>query len=77
MALVIGQALQGAGNTRYVMLVELGVCSLLYLPLAYLFGLRLGLGIVGAWSGEFAYWLTLSFLLGWKFKRGTWKKIRV
>jgi len=76
-ALVLGQALQGAGNTRYVMLVELGVCSLLYLPLAYLFGLRLGLGIVGAWSGEFAYWLTLAFLLGWKFKRGTWKKIRV
>jgi putative MATE family efflux protein len=76
-ALVIGQALQGAGNTRYVMLVELGVCSLLYLPLAYLLGLHLGLGIVGAWSGEFAYWLTLAFLLGWKFKRGTWKKIRV
>jgi len=76
-ALVIGQALQGAGNTRYVMLVELGVCSLLYLPLAYLFGLHLGFGIVGAWSGEFAYWLTLAFLLGWKFKRGTWKKIRV
>jgi Na+-driven multidrug efflux pump len=76
-ALVLGQALQGAGNTRYVMLVELGVCSLLYLPLAYLFGLHLGLGIVGAWSGEFAYWLTLASLLGWKFNSGTWKKIRV
>ncbi|MCD5416706.1 MATE family efflux transporter [Candidatus Bipolaricaulota bacterium] len=76
-ALVIGQALQGAGNTRYVMLVELFVCSLLYLPLAYLLGLHLQLGIIGAWTGEFVYWLAIALLVGWKFKRGTWKKIRV
>lgn len=76
-ALVIGRALQGAGNTRYVMLAELFVCSLLYLPFAYLLGLRLRLGIVGAWSGEFIYWLTLALLMSWKFHQGTWKKIRV
>lgn len=76
-ALVIESALQGAGNTRFVMLGELGVCALLYLPTAYLLGLHLKLGIVGAWSGEIVYWSALALLMSWKFRQGTWKKIRV
>jgi len=76
-AIVLSQGLQGAGNTRYVMVIELLVCGLIYLPVAYLFGLRFHGGIVGAWSGEFVYWFAFALLMAWKFKEGGWKRIRV
>ncbi len=76
-SLVLEQSLQGAGNTRYVMLAEVLVCSLFYLPVAYLLGIRAHLGITGAWLGELAYWITMSSLMAVKFRTGTWKSIRV
>ncbi len=77
MGIVLSQGLQGAGNTRYVMGVELFVCLGIYLPAAYLFGIRLGGGIIGAWAGEFLYWGIYSLLMFHKFREGSWKKIRI
>lgn len=77
MGIVLSQGLQGAGNTRYVMGVELIACLVIYLPAAYFFGIRLHGGIVGAWSGEFLYWGIYSFLMLHKFREGSWKEIRV
>ena len=76
-SLVLEQSLQGAGNTRYVMLAEVIACVLFYLPVAYLLGIRAHLGITGAWLGELVYWITLSSLMAAKFRTGTWKTIRV
>jgi len=76
-ALVLSQSLQGAGNTRFVMLAELGICGSLYLPVVYALGLRTRLGLVGAWTGEFLYWTALAAIMGWKFARGDWKRIVV
>ena len=72
-ALVLTQALQGAGNTRYVMFVEIA-CVAFYLPTVYILGLRTPLRIVGAWTGEYAYWLLLAAAAAWKFRSGSWKK---
>jgi len=76
-AIVLSNVLQGAGNTRFVMLAELLICGGIYLPAAYLIGLRFGGGIVGAWTGEYVYWIFLALLVTWKFRKGTWKKIRI
>ena len=76
-ALVLSQALQGAGNTRFVMAAELVICSTLYLPVVYVLGLRTRLGLIGAWAGEFIYWMALAAIMGWKFARGGWKRIIV
>jgi len=76
-SLVIEQSLQGAGNTRYVMIAEILVCLLFYLPIAYLLGIHLHLGITGAWLGELAYWIVMSSLMAAKFRTGTWKRIRM
>ncbi len=76
-ALVLSQALQGAGNTRFVMAVEFIVCLGLYLPIVYLLGLRTPLGLVGAWTGEYTYWVALAAIMVTKFRRGTWKAIVV
>jgi len=76
-ALVLSQALQGAGNTRFVMFAELGICGSLYLPVVYVLGLRTKLGLIGAWGGEFIYWMALAAIMSWKFARGGWKRIIV
>jgi len=74
-ALVFTHSLQGAGNTRFVMLAELAICGSLYLPVVYLLGLRTPLGLVGAWTGEILYWTGLAAVMTWKFVRGDWKRI--
>ena len=77
MALVLSQALQGAGNTRFVLGVELAVCGLIYLPIVFVLGLRTPLGLAGAWTGEYVYWIVLTTVMALKFRAGTWKTIRV
>ena len=76
-ALVLSQALQGAGNTRFVMIAEMIVCLGLYIPIVYFLGLKTRLGLVGAWTAEYAYWGALAGLMTWKFRQGRWKEIVV
>lgn len=75
--LVLSSSLQGSGNTRFVLVAELAVCSTLYLPVVYFFGLRTPLGLVGAWMGEYFYWIALAVIMSVKFAQGTWKKTQV
>ena len=74
-ALVLSQSLQGAGNTRFVMGAEIAVCIGLYLPVVYVLGLRTPLGLNGAWTGEYVYWIALTAIMIWKFRQGDWKSI--
>ncbi len=76
-ALVLSQSLQGAGNTRFVLVSEILVCGLVYLPLVFLLGLRSPLGLSGAWTGEYVYWVVVTAIMAWKFRAGGWKQIRV
>ncbi|MEN6369061.1 MAG: MATE family efflux transporter [Thermotogota bacterium] len=76
-ALVLSQTLQSAGNTRFVLAVELIICLGIYLPVAFFLGLRSKLGLVGAWTAEYVYWLSLAVVMVAKFRRGTWKTIRI
>lgn len=76
-ALVLTQALFGAGNTKFVMFVEFGLHFFCLVPLAYLFGIIVGWGVLGVWMGAFAYILALCSIMGWKFAEGAWKEIRI
>ncbi len=76
-ALVLTQALFGAGNTKFVMFVEFGLHFFCLVPLAYLCGVYLGWGVIGVWCGAFAYIVLLALIMGWKFYEGAWKEIRI
>ncbi|MCK6550704.1 MATE family efflux transporter [Myxococcota bacterium] len=69
------QSLYGAGNTRFVMLVELGLHFGCLVPLAWVFGVVLGWGLVGIWSAGALYIVLLALIMGWKFAEGSWKRI--
>jgi MATE family multidrug resistance protein len=75
--MILTQALFGAGNSRFVMLVELILHFLCLVPLAWLLGVVGHFGLVGVWSAGATYILLLAGVMTWKFARGDWKTIRV
>jgi MATE family, multidrug efflux pump len=75
--MILTQALFGAGNSRYVMVVELILHFTCLVPLAWLLGITLGFGLVGIWSAAVVYVFGLSGAMIYKFWRGDWKHIRL
>ena len=73
--MILTQALFGAGNPRFVMLVELTLHFLVLLPLAYLFGVVLDWSLMGVWLSAAVYVLLLTSIMAWKFRSNTWKSI--
>ncbi len=76
-AMILTQALFGAGNTRFVMIVELILHFTCLVPLAWLFGITLGFGLMGVWSAGVCYILFLAAIMSFKFKSGDWKGIAI
>jgi MATE family multidrug resistance protein len=76
-ALVLTQALFGAGNTRFVMFVEFGLHFFCLVPLAYIGGVMLHGGALGVWSGAYVYIVLLCGIMAWKFAEGSWREIRI
>lgn len=75
--LILAQALFGAGNTKYVMWVELILHFTCLVPLAWLFGVVLEGGLFGVWSAAATYILLMATLMAWKFREGKWKLIKL
>ncbi len=75
--MILTQALFGAGNTRFVMLVELCLHFCCLVPLAWLLGVHLHFGLVGIWSAALAYVVLLTTAMVLKFRSGDWKSIKV
>lgn len=76
-ALVFTQALYGAGNTVFVMVVE-GILHIICLvPLSYLAGITFGLGLLGVWSAMIFYIAALALIMFLKFRTGSWKTIHI
>ncbi|HEY6079910.1 MAG TPA: MATE family efflux transporter [Polyangiaceae bacterium] len=75
--MILTQALFGAGNTRFVMIVELLLHFLCLVPLAWLLGITLEFGLVGIWSAALVYVVLLTGVMVWKFRSGDWKTIQL
>ncbi len=75
--MILTQALFGAGNTRFVMVVELILHFVCLVPLAWLLGITLDLGLVGIWSAAVTYIALLTTAMVYKFRSGDWKSIRI
>lgn len=76
-AMILTQALFGAGNTRFVMIIELILHFGCLVPLAWLVGVTLKGGLTGLWSAAIAYIVLLAIAMAVKFRGGGWKTIKL
>ncbi|OHC43320.1 MAG: MATE family efflux transporter, partial [Pseudomonadales bacterium RIFCSPLOWO2_02_FULL_63_210] len=76
-ALVLTQALLGAGASRTVMLVSLGNQWLFFLPLAYLLGPILGYGLLAIWSLQILQRGLASVIFAVMWQRRGWTQIQL
>ncbi len=75
--MILTQALFGAGNTRFVMFVELILHFCCLVPLAWLLGITMGFGLVGIWGAALTYVVLLTSVMVLKFRSGDWKTIKL
>jgi len=67
-------SLQGAGDTRWPLIINMIGLWGLRLPLVYLCAYRLGWGLTGSWVAMAADLYVRAALATWRFRLGTWTK---
>ena len=75
--IIFSKALQGAGRTTFVMLTEVFFAWVIFLPAAYIIGVKYRVGVWGAWGAEATYVCLWGLTLLLSFKRGKWKTVKV
>jgi MATE family multidrug resistance protein len=76
-ALIMSEALFGAGNPRFVALAQLALIFGCLLPLAYVLGIVMKVGLLGIWVAACIYGVLAAVTMSTKFKLGGWKAIRL
>lgn len=76
-ALVLGQALLGAGANRTVMTTTLTLQWLVFLPLAWWVGVVLEFGLLGIWWAQLGYRCLNSAWFVWIWQRRRWQSVRI
>ncbi len=74
---VLANGIRATGDVKYTMYV--GIISMLIFRLgtAYLFGVLLGLGVIGVWIAMGMDWTGRSLAFLYRFKSGKWKSYRI
>ena len=76
-AMILSEALFGAGNTKFVAAAQFCLVFFLLVPLAWTLGVALNLGLTGMWIGAVAYSIGAAVVMTLKFRGGTWKLIKL
>ena len=75
--LIFGEALRGAGDTRFYMFVMLGCAWGLLIPGTWVLVYKIHSDVFSVWSWlTFYAWLTAVWML-WRFLQGKWKQIYI
>ena len=77
LGMVLMNAMLGAGAARTVMVASIAIQWLLFLPLAFLVGPMLGLGLVGIWSCQVGWRVAQAVVFTGLWQRGKWAEISV
>ncbi len=70
-------AMRGAGATRYPLLITIITMLLFRLPIAYVCGIVLQGGLIGAWAGMVTDMTLRATLATLRYRRGEWLHVRV
>ena len=75
--MVVRQGLRGVGDTRWTLLITTVSSYGVRLPMAYLFGVVMGLGLPGIWLGLCGEIVVRGMLFTARFLNGGWAKLKV
>ena len=75
--MVVRQGLRGVGDTRWTLLITTVSSYGVRLPMAYLFGVVMGLGLPGIWLGLCGELVVRGMLFTARFLHGGWAKLKV
>jgi MATE family multidrug resistance protein len=76
-AMILSEALFGAGNPRFVATAQLILVFGVLVPVAYVLGIVLHLGLHGIWMAACLYFVLAAATMSFKFWQGTWKTIEL
>jgi multidrug resistance protein, MATE family len=76
-AMILSEALFGAGNTRFVAVAQLVLIFGVLVPAAWVLGLNLHMGLMGIWTSACVYSVLAAITMSLKFRRGDWKAIQL
>jgi len=76
-AITLWFALSGAGDTKFSAVMGVIGSWMIFIPLSYLFGITLKLGIWGPWIAFSIYLLFQVIVIIFRFNQGKWKHIQV
>lgn len=74
---VLAGGLRGAGDTRWPLYATAAGVWGVRITLAYFLVLHLGLGLTGAWLAMAVDQFTRSLFIGYRYKSGKWKAVKV
>ncbi len=77
LSLVLGGALQGAGDTRGNMWVIVVCMWFIRLPLAYILAIVLGMGALGVWLAMVTSMVFQGVLMALRFYQGKWRSLDI
>jgi Na+-driven multidrug efflux pump len=74
-AMILSEALFGAGNSKFVAIAQLALVFGCLLPLAVFLGVVLRMALVGIWIAASVYFVLAAITMALKFRQGSWKSI--
>ena len=76
-ALILSEALFGAGATKFVAIAQFVLITFILVPGAHLLGVKFGMGLVGIWIPACVYAALAATTMSIKFRAGGWKHIKL
>jgi putative MATE family efflux protein len=77
LTMVLAGSLRGAGDTRFIMWATTAGMWGVRVPLAFVFGVWLNLGVFYVWTAMIADWSVRMALLLWRYQSERWRAIQV
>ena len=77
LGMVLSGSLCGAGDTRFVMVAMLVTAWGVFIPISYLLGIVMNIGIIGAWIGMALFFASYGIICLIRFVSKKWEKIKI
>ena len=74
---IVPNGMRAAGDVKFTMYVSIFATAVCRVVFSYLFGVLMGMGIIGVWLAMGVDWAIRSAFFFYRFKSGAWKNFQV